>query len=242
MEEFKPIRYKPIIDINYKLIEASDHTYKSVDRGQSNDRYEVEFYMRGTKEYIFEVVNYLQNLRSTRTPLTLNNIPERYIGENVSNTSLTGLIGKMGKVTSPAFNVWDFTFTFIVDTSTLQFVGTPVLNMLTCLSHNYEAYADWSWSVNETYDRQLYGIDHVQDIYIFKGVYMLQLEDTKNLLQLHKTVRGGDLIVTNAQLGTSSPFGPQVIDETHTTKIIDLTWERVSPMLCKITLELVKVG
>jgi len=240
--DVKVIDFDKSILINYNLIENSARQLLSIDRGASSDRYECTFTFRGKQSYIDLIIQTLTDLRAANLPVELTECNESFFGENIDYTlPIDCVVTNFGKSSSPNFNVFDLTVTLLADTNTLSFIGTPNLPLrLRCLQNSFEAYSDWNTTVNETYFRSAYFVDSEEDTYTFTGDYIVNNTDLQNILAFHKTIRGNNFATNDIQFGVPKMFGPTVSETSHVVVIKEITYSRMSAIVYKVTITLVR--
>ena len=112
--EFKVIDYEPNIGILYELIELSSGKFRSIDRGTRSDRYETKLTFRGTKSYIDELVQALNELRANNKEVVLSELEENFFGEHVKSIpNIKCVVSNMGPTSSPVFKVFTVEVSFI---------------------------------------------------------------------------------------------------------------------------------
>jgi len=240
--DVKVISYEQNIMINYSLVENSARKLLPIDRGPSSDRYEVKFEFRGSKDYIDSIITTLTDLRTNQLPVELTECDEKFFGENVDHSiAINCVVTKFDKATSPSFNVYSIYVTLLADTNSMVFIGNPLLPLgLACLRHNYESYSEWNTTVNETYYRSAYFVDSQEDAYKFTGDYFMRANDMRDFLAFQKYIRGATWIAQEHQFGVSGMFGPTITATNHSVVIEELKYSRVSPILYKLTITLVR--
>lgn len=233
--------YKPNITINYDLVKLSNSGYHSIDRGALTDRYSSTMTFRDTPEYIRELVSELTLLRDNNKSVLIDEFEENVFGDNVDYSGVIDcVVEKIDKETSPVFNVQTITITFLA--TDLSFIDNPIIPPLNCMNNDWAGYSEWNTHVNETYTRQNYFIDRVADTYIFEGEYILSIEDNASLLSFWKTQRGSSFDINDGDFGTEFMFGPVAGNGTHKVIILDISYNRLSPIYRTTTIQLVKVG
>ncbi len=241
--EAKVIDVSRKILINYKLVETTSSVVRSIDRGQSTDRYEATFVFRGDQDYVNNLLIALTELRIAQKKVVLTECQERYFADNINHdVALNCVVTEMGKFTSPAFNVLEFMVTLLIDKPI--FIQTdPLIDFpsLKCLQSKYETYGIWNTQVNETYYRDSYFVDSGDDKYVFKGDYILSTYDSALLLNHWKAVRGSEIIVDEADFGVVNMFGPIITGSTHKVIITNIEYDYISTELRRYTIELLRV-
>jgi hypothetical protein len=243
-QEMKCVDIKQTININYELIDSTSQKLYSIDRGTQSDRYSAVFTFRGTREYIREVVTSLNELRRAKKAIVVDEFGDRYFGDNVDHTgTITCMFDNepLSEITNVKYNVHQFSLNLIA--TGLSFTGSAILPTgMGCIQTEYQSYSLWDTTTNETYYRDVYFTDNTSDIYIFKGTYMLSLEDNEKLQAFWKTYRGDEVSVNESAFGTQYMFGPDGGTGQHIVIITSLVYEIISPILRKVIIELVKVG
>jgi len=229
-------------EIVYKLVEKSDRGFLSVDRGLLNDRYETTLTIRYSTEYIHELEHILNELRDNNEPIQLSNFEENIFGDHVNYVApINCLMVEYGKVTSPALNV---------STVDIELLGTSITGIGTaqipqgmhCVSTQNESYGVWNTKLIETYYGYNNFIDRVADIYIFKGDYILTIEENSQLYRFWQQQRGNKFTIQDGDFGVPYMFGEDAGDGNHEVIINVIEYYRFSPTLRQVTIELVKVG
>jgi hypothetical protein len=243
--ELKVNEYLPKIKVNYTHVINSANNPISIDRGTQSDRYSCQFNFRGTEGYIDELLVAIQELRQEKKELELSGCEENFFGENVIHEGATikCLVETMGKQTSPRFNVFNLPITLLASTASLTFQGTPVLPAgIKCLQHGWEGHSSWNNTLNETYYRRNYFVDHQKDSYFFNGQFILTNTETMNLLAFHKTVRGSAWAIDSANFGVAHMFGSEISGTEHDVVFTNLEYVKLSPTKNTVTLTLRRVG
>lgn len=242
--DVKVINAKHSILINYELIENSAMNVISIDRGTQGDRYSCEFQFKGKESYIDEIINTIKDLRDNKQQIELSDFDENFFAENIDHTiPINCLVLKMDKQSSPNFNVYDITITFLADTNSLEFTGTPSLPLgMKCLQHKWEGYSIWNTNINETYYRNNFFIDSEKDTYVFKGDFILNnTTEMQDILAFHKNIRGASWSINSTTFGIDKMFGSEVTGTEHNVVILELDYERISPNYDRVSLTLRKV-
>lgn len=234
-------KYKQKILINYSLDELSNKKFYTVDRGPDTDRYETTLSIKGTKEYIDELVNELQILRDNKKPVILTDMEEPIFGDNVKHDiDISTLVYKIDNKGSSKYKVYNIELTLLA--TDLFFEGqSDIPEGMKCLGHDWKGISIWNTHINETYNRNNYFVDREADTFLFTGNYLLSKEDNQMLLNWHKHNRGYNIYITEDQFGVIKMFGPNGGDTDHTVVIKQITYERVSPIHRKTKIELYKV-
>ncbi len=242
----KVLEYAPNILINYELVPTTSQIMRTIDRGMQSDSYSCEFIFRGDKIYIQNIVETFADLRDARLPIIMSELEEPFFGFNVLSTgSLTGVVLEMGKVITPMKNVQEMSVKIVLDTSTLTFIGSPIIPAtMRCLGNKWEGYNEWKAMVNQTYYRSLYFVDHERgaDKFVFTGTYSMNNTDLTNILAFHKSIRGQLFTIQEPNWGTTHMFGYDTTDTEHDVMIDSLTYERISAIRKLVTINLIKVG
>ncbi len=241
--EVKVIDASRKILINYTLVETTSSVVRSIDRGQSTDRYEATFTIRGEREYVNSVLIALTELRIAQKKVVLTECQERYFADNIDHdVALNCVVTDMGKLHSPKLNVLEFTISLLLDKPI--FIQTdPLIEFpsLKCLQSEYETYGKWNTQVNEIYYRDSYFVDSGDDTYVFKGDYILSIYDSAILLNHWKAVRGSEIVIDESDFGVVNMFGPIITGSTHKVIITNIEYDYISTELRRYTIELLRV-
>jgi hypothetical protein len=239
--EIKAKSYSPDITVNFKLIETSSRKLVSIDRGSNTDRYAATLTVYGEPTYIGDFIRAITLLRTNGKSVVTNSPEVRLFGDNVDHSvSIDTLVYTMGKQKTVNRNVMSVDITFLA--SDLTFLSGALLPTdLQCLQTSWMGYAEWNTHIAETYNRNNYFVDRDADRYIFKGSYIMDIEQNKNLMNYWKTQRGASFTTNDAQWGTTEMFGAEIGTGTHDVIMINLDYVNISPTHRKVTVELVRV-
>lgn len=242
----KVVDSKPITSINYKLVETTGKTIRSIDRGQLSDSYACEFTFRGKKPYIKSIVDCLNGLRAAKLPVVLSALEEPFFGYHILTNEFInapGVVLDISEIIAPALKVQEITVKIVLDTTALVFIGAPILpSNLKCLQSKWSGGNKWGTQVNKTYFNSLYFVDSKIDMYTFKGSYSLSPEDLTNLQFFHRTQRGAKFTIQEQDWGVSDMFGYSDQSSEHEVIIKSIEYDRISGIRMHVTIELIKVG
>jgi hypothetical protein len=227
--EIKAKTYSPDITVNFKLIETSSRKLVSIDRGSTTDRYETTLTVYGEPLYIGDFIRAITLLRTNGKSVVINSPNVRIFGDNVDHSvPIDTLVYKMGKQKTVNRNVMSVDVTFLA--TDLTFLSGALLPTdLQCLQTTWSGYSEWNTHISETYNRNNYFVDREADRYIFKGSYIMDIEQNKNIMNYWKTQRGASFTTTDAQWGTTEMFGAEVGTGTHDVVMINLDYVNISP-------------
>lgn len=230
----------PLFSVKYTLKQLSNGKVVSVgDRGYSTDRFETDLSIRLEKElaegFIFEV----NALREAQKELVLSDFQFPVFGDNVDHSgNISCVVGKMGLEESPEFNLKTINIRLIP--TDLQFINGS-LPVLACLEHDYTSTAEWKTGVNETYNRGNYFVDRVGDTYVFSGYYLLEGNETGQLIEFWRQQRGEVLTVDESGFGVVKMFGATIAETSHNVIIKDINYSIHSNTKRSVNIQLIKV-
>jgi len=239
----------PMTTLSYKLERVSSLKYVIIDRGYNSDKYECEIETYGNKTYIDSILAMLQTQRyGTQTGEALvlsdfaDNKGEALFGTNVVYTgSISAIVIDTPIRTNKSFNV--FSLKFKLRALGLSFEGTPAFpTAMQCIWSGWSGgETKWNRKVNDTFYNDNFVSLVPNDDRKFTGKFICTIEQSKNLLQFYRTIRGSVTTIAASAIGVTTPFG-LITDTTYDVIITDLNVEYFSPLYCQATIELTEVG
>lgn len=238
------VSFTPQIDINYTLVEKSDRSYVSIDRGEITDRYQCEMVFRGSMEYINSVVKELVSLRRDKKDVIIDQFESNVFGENVDHSgSVSALVFSMQEQRSPVVNVHEVRISFLAtDITTTGGVGIP--SSVSCLQDDWTGTSQWNATISETYTGNNTFADRERDKYVFSGDYIMSLSETSEILNFWKTQRGESFVINDGDFGISYMFGADGGGNgSHTVVMQNVSYGNTSsPVVRMVKINLIKVG
>lgn len=239
--EIQAKSYTPIAKINFKLIETSSRKLVSIDRGAITDRYQTTLAVYGSPSYVGDLISELTTLRKNSKSVVINSPEVRIFGDNVNHSiSIDTLVWSMGKQRTVSSNVQAVDVLFLA--SDVSFMsGSSLPTDLQCLQSTWEGFSQWNTHINETYSRNNYFVDRESDRYVFRGSYIMDIDQNKSIMNYWKIQRGIAFATTDTQWGTTEMFGAELGSGAHNVIMTDLSYTNISPTHRKVTVELTRI-
>lgn len=243
--------YSPMISLSYNLERVSSLRYVVLDRGATSDKYETEVEIYGTESYIDSIMSLLIHAQreevGSSTYLTLSqfatNKGEAIFGDNVVYTSsINAIVIETPIKSNKSFNVYKLTFK--LRALALSFEGSAVFpSSLQCVWSGWSGGSkEWGRTVNETYYNDNFISIKNNDDRKFIGKFIVSIDQSKNLHQLYKTLRGSSFILDSIDIGVSEPFGVDMVDTSYEVIITGLQFDFFSPLYRQAQIELTLVS
>ncbi len=236
---FKARSYSQVMDINYELVRLSSRKYMSIDRGSATDSYGSVIHIEDSNDYIVELLEAIELLRVNNTPVVIGDFQENIFGEHIDHTGTIEcyVLGITAiKNTSLIVGSLDIT----LKATGVSYIGNSTIPIMKCLQSSYEQTEDRNLVTNVSYNQDVFQVDHEVDTFIFKGTYILSNDQTRDLFAFYRSQRGSPFSIDESNLGITRMFGPNTNTGTHSVIIWDMSYEYVSPVTKKITIELIK--
>ena len=229
------------IDIKYNLRKLDNGKYIARNNFPKRDKYSATLEIRAEAGYITSLVTELTLLRKNNKEVILDQMEENIFGDNIDHTGeIACVLPFFGNQESPAMNVQSINITFLP--TELVFTPEATLPNLSCANEQWTGFAEWKATTNQSLNSFNYFVDREADSYEFTGEYMLSLEENKNLLGFWKTQRGVPFLINDGDWGVYKMFGGYINTAQHQVIIKAVEYERVSPVLRKTKITLVRVG
>lgn len=241
--ELYPTSYEQNILINYEHVPTTSSKWRSIDRGVQSDRYETVLTFKGSQEYISDILFEINELRKANKPLILSEFDEHYFGEHIDYTNpLSTVVFDMEKQSNISWKMQTFTVKLLLNNPVfLGDIGYPF--PLKCVSHQWEGYNTWNKTISETYYRDVYFTDMECDQYTFTGKFILNNIALTKFYNWYRTiVRGNELSINDSDFGVNNMFGATISATSHEVIITSLRYERISPLLKLVTIELRRIN
>jgi len=243
--------YKPSVTLSYSLVRVTSLRYVSLDRGEASDKYETEITITGDQSKIDSIMTLLLNAQrkatGSATYLTLSdfydNKGEAIFGDNVVYTTpINAIVIETPMKKNISFNLYSITFK--LRALTLVFEGTAVFpSSLTCISSGWSGGpTEWSRIINDTYYNDNFISIKNNDDRKFKGTFIATIDQSTNLRELYRTVRGTSFILDAIDIGVAEPFGVDKVASTYEVVITDLEFDFFSPLHRQVTVEFTLVS
>lgn len=223
--EIKINEYKPDPDLALKYFKTLSGKYKSIDRGQEEDKYSSNITLKGDTDNIYALLDEIKiNRVNDNHLLTLTEVEDnaKIFGLNIDYTAtLTATVINYSFTKQRMLNSQEINLTLRgVDFS---FTSSSYLPDLRHLEYGYSAGNTFTVDKPYTYNNSFTYQDMDSDQAIFEGIFKFNLTDAKALLNYIRTQRGNNYTITDI-FGVDYPFGKNYSDGyPYTAKLID--WE-----------------